>query len=132
MSKQDRQGVRTPADIERKYDLGHDFSEIEKQLTNVQRTAASAKSTADNAASVAGSAAQEVESVSGQVDSLSARVETLEQSGAAFTTDETLTLANGVLSVNRATAVEKDNTLPITSAAVYTEIGNIDALLQTI
>ena len=39
---------------------------------------------------------------------------------------------NGVLSVDKATAVERDNTRPITSAAVYTEIGNIDALLQTI
>ncbi len=39
---------------------------------------------------------------------------------------------NGVLSVDKATAEERDNTRPITSAAVYTEIGNIDALLQTI
>ena len=31
-----------------------------------------------------------------------------------------------------ANAVEQDNTLPITSAAVYTEVGNIDALLATI
>ena len=136
MSKQDRQGVRTPADIERKYDLGRDFSEIEKQLSNAQRTAASAKSTADNAASMAGEAAQAVESMGSQVTDLSERVDTLEQSGVgggtSFTTDETLTLKDGVLSVNRATAVEEDNTLPITSAAVFTEIGNIDVLLQTI
>lgn len=52
--------------------------------------------------------------------------------GTSFTTDETLSLKNGVLSVNRATAVEQDNTLPITSAAVYTEVGNINALLSTI
>lgn len=52
--------------------------------------------------------------------------------GTTFTTDETLTLKNGVLSVNRAEAVEQDNTLPITSAAVYTEVGNINALLATI
>lgn len=31
-----------------------------------------------------------------------------------------------------ANAVEQDNTLPITSAAVYTEVGNINALLATI
>ena len=31
-----------------------------------------------------------------------------------------------------ASSVEKDNTRPITSAAVYTEIGNINALLATI
>ena len=38
----------------------------------------------------------------------------------------------GVLSVNTADTVEKDNTLPVTSAAVHTQIGNIDILLQTI
>lgn len=52
--------------------------------------------------------------------------------GTAFTVDETLSLKNGVLSVNRATVVEQDNTLPITAAAVYTEVGNINALLSTI
>lgn len=49
-----------------------------------------------------------------------------------FDVDETLTLKNGVLSVNRAEKMEKDNSLPITSAAVYTEVGNINALLETI
>lgn len=39
---------------------------------------------------------------------------------------------SGVLSVTKANAVEQDNTHPITAAAVYTEVGNIDALLQTI
>lgn len=39
---------------------------------------------------------------------------------------------SGVLSVIKADKAEQDNTRPITSAAVYTEIGNIDALLQTI
>lgn len=36
------------------------------------------------------------------------------------------------LSVDVATEVSEDNTLPITSAAVYTEVGNISVLLQTI
>lgn len=49
-----------------------------------------------------------------------------------FTTDETLTLENGVLSVNTAEDVEQDNTLPITSAAVHTTVGNIEVLLATI
>ena len=40
--------------------------------------------------------------------------------------------AAGVLSVDTAAAVEQDNTRPITSAAVYTEVGNINALLETI
>lgn len=36
------------------------------------------------------------------------------------------------LSVDVANDAEEDNTRPISSAAVYTELGNIDALLQTI
>ena len=36
------------------------------------------------------------------------------------------------LSVDTADAVEKDNTKPVTSASVYTEVGNINALLATI
>ena len=54
------------------------------------------------------------------------------EGGVDFETDETLTLENGVLSVNTADEVEKDNTLPVTSAAVYVEVGNINALLETI
>lgn len=54
--------------------------------------------------------------------------------GVNFTTDETLTLdpETKVLSVNTAKAAEKDNTLPITSAAVHTEIGNIEVLLAAL
>ena len=40
--------------------------------------------------------------------------------------------ADGTLSVDTVAAVEQDNTRPITSAAVYTEVGNINALLETI
>ena len=36
------------------------------------------------------------------------------------------------LSVDTAEIVEKDNTKPVTSAAVFTEVGNINALLATI
>lgn len=39
---------------------------------------------------------------------------------------------DGTLSVDTADRAEEDNTRPITSAAVYTEIGNINALLATI
>lgn len=55
-----------------------------------------------------------------------------DETGTSFTTDETLTLENGVLSVNTATEVEADNTLPVTSAAVNTTVGNIEAILATI
>lgn len=52
--------------------------------------------------------------------------------GTYFTTDETLTLKGGVLSVNTADSAEQDNTLPITSAAVHSAMGNIEVLLKTI
>lgn len=52
--------------------------------------------------------------------------------GGIIVGDDLTITAEGRLSVDKATAVESDNTKPITSAAVYTEIGNIDVLLQTI
>lgn len=52
--------------------------------------------------------------------------------GTLFETDETLSLKDGVLSVNTADVAEEDNTLPITSAAVATQVGNIEILLKTI
>ena len=50
----------------------------------------------------------------------------------SFKPDATLTLKEGILSVNTTDVMEKDNTLPITSAGVYTTVGNIEALLNTI
>ena len=52
--------------------------------------------------------------------------------GGAFSTDATLKLENGVLSVNTQDEVSEDNTLPITSAGVATTVGNIEVLLATI
>ena len=49
-----------------------------------------------------------------------------------FTTDETLKLEDGVLSVNTTNEVATDNTQPITSAGVATTVGNIEILLATI
>jgi len=43
-----------------------------------------------------------------------------------------LKVEGNVLSVDTATDAEEDNTKPITSAAVYAEIGNINILLATI
>ncbi len=40
--------------------------------------------------------------------------------------------SQGRLAVDVANDAEADNTRPITAAAVFTEIGNIDVLLQTI
>ena len=43
-----------------------------------------------------------------------------------------LKVINDTLEVDTTDKVLQDNTQPITSAAVYTEIGNIEALLETI
>lgn len=52
---------------------------------------------------------------------------------AIYSLDETLSLSpEGKLSVNTAKEAEQDNTLPITSAAVYQTVGNIEKLLETI
>lgn len=71
---------------------------------------------------------QDVEDIYKRIDA----IEKANAEGVDFTVDETLKLENGKLSVNTADAVEADNTLPVTSAAVHVEIGNIDAILQTI
>lgn len=52
--------------------------------------------------------------------------------GVDFETDHTLTLKDGILSVNTTDRMEQDNTLPMTSAGVYATVGNIEALLKTI
>lgn len=54
--------------------------------------------------------------------------------GGGYTIGDGLKLdaETNTLSVDTADAVEKDNTKPVTSAAVYTEVGNINALLATI
>lgn len=52
--------------------------------------------------------------------------------GVNFNTDDTLYFTNNVLGVNTTSTVSEDNTLPITAAGVYTQIGNINALLETI
>ena len=43
-----------------------------------------------------------------------------------------LKLENNVLSVDTAETAEEDNTKPITSAAVFAEVGNIEVLLSLI
>ena len=54
--------------------------------------------------------------------------------GTAYTIGHGLKLdaETNTLSVDTADKMEQDNTLPITSAAVYVEVGNINALLETI
>lgn len=52
--------------------------------------------------------------------------------GGIIVGDNLLITEEGRLSVDTATTVEDDNTRPITSAAVYTEVGNINVLLAAI
>lgn len=76
-----------------------------------------------------------VKSVNGKTPDENGNVEiTIPDSGGNvdFRTDDTLSLKDGVLSVNTTNEMEKDNTLPITSAGVYATVGNIEALLKTI
>lgn len=51
---------------------------------------------------------------------------------AGFEIGNGLKLEEGVLSVDTASIVEKDDARPVASAAVYAEIGDIEALLETI
>ena len=54
------------------------------------------------------------------------------EGGEFYPIGDGLKIVDGKLTVDVVDAVEKDNTRPITSGAVYTTVGNIDALLQTI
>lgn len=47
-------------------------------------------------------------------------------------TDETLTYKDGKLSVNTADDINDNNTLPVTAAAVYETVGNIEILLKRV
>jgi hypothetical protein len=51
MSKQDRQGVRTPADLERKYKFGESFAEVMGIARDAQTAAEEAKKNSEDAAS---------------------------------------------------------------------------------
>lgn len=59
-------------------------------------------------------------------------VRVVSEGGTSFTTDDTLKLENGILSVNTTNSMGQDNTRPITSAGVFATVGNIEALLKTI
>lgn len=72
----------------------------------------------------------------GQVQSLSAalQVQHYAAGGRDYVIGHGLKLdeQTNTLSVDTAEKVEQDNTLPVTSAAVYTTVGNIEVLLGTI
>lgn len=76
MSKQDRQGVRSATDLERKYKFGQDLTEITKIANNANRAAT-------NAQSIANSAASEAASAKATADSHEERIVALESGGGA-------------------------------------------------
>lgn len=57
---------------------------------------------------------------------------TTERLGGIVVTDDFTVTEHGALFINKATEVSEDNTRPITAAAVYMEVGNINALLEAI
>ena len=58
--------------------------------------------------------------------------ENVSEAAKKFTTDDTLVFEDNKLSVNTADNINENNTLPITAAAVYETVGNIEVLLQQI
>ena len=57
---------------------------------------------------------------------------TTETLGGIIVGEDLQITSEGILSVIKANEVAADNTHPITAAAVYVEVGNINALLHTI
>lgn len=181
--KHDRQGVRTPVDIERKYNLG-DKAEIMEIAANAQRAASNAEAVAREASETAAQAtktAEQATATAGQANSTASaantkaaaaqsavstlggnvytKAQTLssevkEQLGlpdtatpsdafaalglssggesAQYAAGENISIVGNVISVITTDEAEIDNTRPITSAGVYTQIGNINVLLSTI
>lgn len=65
--KQDRQGVRKASDIEQKYNLNQDFSEIEKLANDAQRAAAQASSASQDAINAANETRGQLNTLSSSV-----------------------------------------------------------------
>lgn len=73
----------------------------------------------------------EVETVEALKEWVEERIAEIEGTG-GYSVGHGLKVVDGSLCVDAAAVVEADNTLPVTSAAVYTQVGNIEALLGTI
>ena len=52
--------------------------------------------------------------------------------GSGYAIGDGLKIVDGKLTVDTATEVEEDNTRPVTSGAVYVQLGNVEALLENI
>ena len=118
MSKQDRQGVRTAADIERKYDLGaigdqrNDLSAQNQKISQLNQ-ALSQYAAATNAT----------------IKELESKINEMEP---GYEIGVGLKMKDSVLSVDSAQDFNGDNTRPVEAAFVQTMIGNVEYILQTI
>lgn len=109
-------------------------AEVTKKVVTVKNgvistdltTGAAKKSTANSSGAASGGGG------SGAVDYFVLPVATDATLGAIKVGNSLRITEDGTLSVNTTNQMEQDNTLPITSAGVYTTVGNIEALLQTI
>lgn len=73
----------------------------------------------------------QVETVEGVKAWVEERISQIEATG-GLEVGHGLRVVGNTLEVDTADAVEADNTLPVTSAAVRVEVGNIEALLRTV
>ena len=71
INKQDRQGVRKASDIERKYDLGQDYSKIIKVASDAQKTAERASGLASDASTAVAELSNSVDALNERVDNIS-------------------------------------------------------------
>lgn len=74
----------------------------------------------------------EIEQAVQEANDAADRAEEAAGSAGGFLVGDGLIMEGGVLSVDTAKEVEEDNTKPVTSGAVYTQLGNVEALLASI
>lgn len=119
MSKQDRQGVRTATDIERKYDLGG----IKDQKKNQEQQSEKVSQLTQELSQYKTETNLKINELQGQVEELAPEYDEL---GVG------LKITDRKLCVDSAQDFEGDNTRPVEAAFMQLQIGNIEALLKTI
>lgn len=109
-------------------ELGGIFGDLEIIAGVVTENARNISTNAQNIATNAQNIATNAENI----ETLESKIETLESNSTQYEPGENIAIDNNVISVITTDVVEADNTKPITSGAVYTVVGNIDVLLNTI
>lgn len=119
MSKQDRQGVRTAPDLERKYNLGG----IAEQQKNTSQQSEKLNQLTQSFNQYVTQTNEEISKIQEQVKELAPDYDEL---GVG------LKITDRKLCVDSATDFEGDNTRPVEAAFMQLQIGNIEELLKTI